>query len=303
MAEEDPFACFNNDDDDDEEDDKVENDMPRRKRKNDCGVLAFHSGTEHCLLVHVQNELRRDMNRPKSPAVVLDAIDTFCMERHWMMHVGPQKGQVLETFLMDCLTARTKVDNTITSQCRRQRHRFILLELGTYCGYSSIRLANLLTNHGIPFLLYTIEANPQHAAVATALIELAGLQDHISVLVLDIVRHQTVVDLIQDKLVREMDWIDFLFLDHDKDAYLTDLILLEQSGWIRAGTYTAADNVVFARIDSYRKYIQGLVDSGIVETKLVEGSIEYSGPEEENAMDKEVFRDGIGKSMICMSMI
>ena len=216
-----------------------------------------------------------------------------------MMHVGPQKGQVLETFLMDCLTARTTVDNTITSH----RHRFILLELGTYCGYSSIRLANLLTNHGIPFLLYTIEANPQHAAVATALIELAGLQDHISVLVLDIVRHQTVVDLIQDKLVREMDWIDFLFLDHDKDAYLTDLILLEQSGWIRAGTYTAADNVVFARIDSYRKYIQGLVDSGVVETKLVEGSIEYSGPEEENAMDKEVFRDGIGKSMICMSMI
>ena len=49
--------------------------------------------------------------------------------------------------------------------------------------------------------------------------------------------------------------------------------------------------------------IQGLVDSGIVETKLVEGSIEYSGPEEENAMDKEVFRDGIGMSMICMSMI
>lgn len=59
----------------------------------------------------------------------------------------------------------------------------------------------------------------------------------------------------------------------------------------------AADNVVFARIDTYRSYVNTLAEKGVVATKLVEGSIEYSGPDESKAIDKEIFRDGIGMFM------
>ena len=119
MTDEDPFACFDDDNDDDDDsnnkynekdDEQGDHYAPLGKRNNDCGVMAFHSGTEHSLLVHVQNEIGRDTSHPTSSAMVLDAIDTFCMDRHWMMHVGPQKGQVLETFLIDCLTVRKNQD-------------------------------------------------------------------------------------------------------------------------------------------------------------------------------------------------
>jgi hypothetical protein len=48
---------------------------------------------------------------------------------------------------------------------------------------------------------------------------------------------------------------------------------------IRQGTYVAADNVVFARIDDYRSYVKHLATNGIVETKLEETYLEYSLPE------------------------
>jgi catechol O-methyltransferase len=290
VVNEDPFACFDdgNDNDDDDDDNDAEVDTGDAaaaaatllERREDCGVLAFHPGTEQSLLVHVQNELRGKQER--RPSLVLELIDKFCMQRHWMMHVGPEKGQVLRSFLTECLTSRAPSS------------RFVLLELGTYCGYSSMLWAELLKNHGIDsFMIYTVEASPANATVARRLIDLAGIHEHISVLVLDLHREQTVVDLVKGVMDGNV-CIDFVFLDHDKDAYLSDLCMLERSGLIRAGTHVAADNVVFARIDAYRDYVKSLVERGIVESRLVEGSIEYSGPDEDKAIDKEVFRDGIG---------
>ena len=300
MVNEDPFACFDDDGNDDNYDVDSEADVSNAaaaatlptKRSDDCGVLAFHPGTEQALLVHVQNALRDDNTKlDRRPSQVLESIDQFCMQRHWMMHVGPDKGHVLQSFLTKCLT--TAFRETPSSVRRR---RFVLLELGTYCGYSSILWAKLLLKSHDKmdgFMIYSVEASPANAAIARRLIGLAGLQEYISVLILDLHRGQTVVDLIQGEINESDDCIDFVFLDHDKDAYLSDLCMLERSGLIRAGTHVAADNVIFAGIDTYRDYVKRLVVMGIVESSLVEGSIEYSGPEEDNAIDKEVFRDGI----------
>lgn len=51
-----------------------------------------------------------------------------------------------------------------------------LLELGTYCGYSTIRIARLL-KPGACF--FTVEFNPAYAAVAKQIIEFAGLKDKV----------------------------------------------------------------------------------------------------------------------------
>lgn len=48
-----------------------------------------------------------------------------------------------------------------------------VLELGTYCGYSTVRIASLLPPHS---KLITLEFNPDFAAIARQVIAWAGLQ-------------------------------------------------------------------------------------------------------------------------------
>lgn len=55
----------------------------------------------------------------------------------------------------------------------------MILELGTYCGYSAIRIARLLRPEA---RVFTLELNPVHAAVAKQMIEFAGLQDKVHLL-------------------------------------------------------------------------------------------------------------------------
>ena len=52
----------------------------------------------------------------------------------------------------------------------------LALELGTYCGYSTVRIARLLPPGG---RLITLEFNPEYAAVARQVIEWAGLEDSV----------------------------------------------------------------------------------------------------------------------------
>lgn len=56
------------------------------------------------------------------------------------------------------------------------------LELGTYCGYSTVRIARLLPPGT---KLITLEFNPDYAAVARQIIEYSGLQDKVRVLLTD----------------------------------------------------------------------------------------------------------------------
>jgi hypothetical protein len=73
--------------------------------------------------------------------------------------------------------------------------------------------------------------------------------------------------------------IDFLFVDHDKSRYLSDLKELEVTGMIKKGTYIAADNVIFAEIQDYRQYMSKLSDEGIVTTRLEDSLVEFCQPE------------------------
>lgn len=111
--------------DSDSEDDAGHPPLPTSRPKEN-GVMAFHAGTEQALLVY----LRSLAPAPASPAEVLSEIDTFCIERHWMMHVGSEKAGILRAALAKALPGPNP--------------GFALLELGTYCGYSSVLLCHTL---------------------------------------------------------------------------------------------------------------------------------------------------------------
>lgn len=51
-----------------------------------------------------------------------------------------------------------------------------VLELGTYCGYSTVRIASLLPPQA---KLITLEFNPGNAAIARQVIAWAGLEDKV----------------------------------------------------------------------------------------------------------------------------
>lgn len=51
-----------------------------------------------------------------------------------------------------------------------------VLELGTYCGYSTVRIASLLPPHA---KLITLEFNPDYAAIARQVIAWAGLEEKV----------------------------------------------------------------------------------------------------------------------------
>lgn len=279
----DPFACFDTDDDEADilESELLVTNAPRRHA--DDGVLAFHAGTEQALLTYVQNQLTSQ--EEQTPTQVLKMIDAFCLERHWMMHVGPEKATILKSFLEQCAAAK------------KTNQQFILVELGTYCGYSSVMFAQtLLQMKGLSYFhIYTVEVNPKHATVAQRLIRLANLEEHITVLRLDMTTTENhLTNLLRSNLGDSK--IDLLFLDHDKDAYLSDLKRLEEAGMISRGTHVAADNVIFAQIDNYRAYINQLASLGVVESKLVEAQLEYSAPDATESNQAKLC-DGIGEFM------
>ena len=308
-------------------------------------MLSYHAGTEVSMLAHVRNAVA-DLALPSSAedssalewegsaadlasAAVLAAVDEFCQSRHWMMHVGPEKGRIVTQVLRDAI--------------REQAESCICAEFGTYCGYSSVLLGRTLREEAAAMAasgtnlqcqLYTVEVNPAYFKISRELIRLARLQDTITLVEIPVEinvmetedaaagivsnriwadeaksrREQQEQDEQRDGLAPSLPKIDFLLIDHDKDAYRTDLIRLEREGLIRGGSVVVADNVVFAQIDDYRQYCQSLEKKGIVTTELVMTQIEYadeetseddgskgndgSGSDADGAED-DLFRDGI----------
>jgi catechol O-methyltransferase len=50
--------------------------------------------------------------------------------------------------------------------------------------------------------------------------------------------------------------LDFVFIDHDKDAYLVDLQSILDRGWLHPGSIAVADNVRVPGAPRYREYMR-----------------------------------------------
>ena len=49
--------------------------------------------------------------------------------------------------------------------------------------------------------------------------------------------------------------VDFLFIDHDKNSYLADLLAIVDRSWLHPGSIVVADNVGFPGSPKYRAHI------------------------------------------------
>lgn len=83
---------------------------------------------------------------------VLGAIETYA-QHTWLMNIGTEKSSVLDG-------AVQRFDPKVA------------LELGTYCGYSAIRIASMMTKPNSK--LVSIEKNSQNCSIAKAIIDHAG---------------------------------------------------------------------------------------------------------------------------------
>jgi catechol O-methyltransferase len=50
--------------------------------------------------------------------------------------------------------------------------------------------------------------------------------------------------------------VDFVFVDHAKEAYLPDLQRIEAAGWLHPGPIVVADNVRFPGAPDYHAYLK-----------------------------------------------
>mmetsp|Transcript_28725 Transcript_28725/g.61248 ORF Transcript_28725/g.61248 Transcript_28725/m.61248 type:complete len:308 (+) Transcript_28725:142-1065(+) len=298
------MECFGDSSDDDDE----AGNETAIKRDESCGLCCFHPNTEASLLNHVRNSLKTvassttlpdeqnklERSRERSSSV-LQAIDTFCMSRHWMMHVGPEKGDILLNAMQDAMNNKMK-DSPLEYNIP-----FVAVELGTYCGYASILMGQTFCKSKPATMnchLFTTEIHPEYAEIATEMIQLSGMEDLISVHQISYNGHDTdLVSVVGDAMKKsnpqnssQATKIDFLFIDHDKDAYKTDLCKIEASGMICRGTKVVADNVLFANIDDYVGYVQQRKKEGIVETRTIPCHVEYSGDNNETGEDHQ---DGV----------
>ncbi|KAJ5087733.1 catechol O-methyltransferase 2 [Penicillium angulare] len=169
-----------------------------------------------------------------SPEKVLALIDKFS-ENERMMTVGQAKGkEVLD--LIDEVKPGT------------------MIELGCFVGYSAILFGEACRRNGGQRYL-SLELNPEWAAVANMLVELAGLRSFVTILV-------GRSDVTLDRLYQTGDVkkVELMFIDHYKPAYLTDLKLCEHHGMIQEGSVLAADNVLYPGNPPYLEYVRSTVE-------------------------------------------
>lgn len=135
----------------------------------------------------------------------------------------------------------------------KERRPKVMLELGGYCGYSTILFAAAAREAG-GSKYFSLERSPKFAANIKALVEFAGLGHYVEVIVGP--SNEGIQSLYESGRVKN---IDMMFLDHYKPAYTTDLKLCETLGMISEGTILAADNVITPGNPPYLKYVRSSV--------------------------------------------
>jgi catechol O-methyltransferase len=185
-------------------------------------------GREQALAAHVLAHARAgDLDD------VIRVIDDFCATRSVMINVGDEKGEIL--------------DRAVQRASPR-----LLLELGTYCGYSGLRMARVMPADA---RLYSLEFSRANAEIARRIWSHAGVGDRLTVVVGTLGDGGATVDRLRSEFGFTNGAVDFVFVDHDKNAYLPDLERILEEGWLHPGSVVVADNVKFPGAPSYRTYL------------------------------------------------
>jgi len=122
-------------------------------------------------------------------------IDEFCYRKSVLINIGDEKGEILDRSVQ-----------------RTQPRR--LLELGTYCGYSALRMTRAMPPDAH---LWSIEFNPANAAIARRIWQHAGISDRVTVIVGTLGDGGHTLRNLSEREGFFPRSVDLVFLDHAKD--------------------------------------------------------------------------------------
>lgn len=165
---------------------------------------------------------------------VIATIDRYCYEQSFLINVGDEKGEILDRAV------------------RRVAPR-LALELGTYCGYSALRIARAMPAGG---RLISLEFNAENAGIARRIWAHAGVADRVTC-VHGVLGDDGVTEgRLETGLGVGAGAVDLVFIDHDKNAYLPDLNRIVERGWLHPGSVVVADNIKFPGAPDYRRHMK-----------------------------------------------
>jgi catechol O-methyltransferase len=171
--------------------------------------------------------------RPGDPDDVIRAIDEFSVNRSFLINVGDEKGEILDRAVRRASPQR-------------------LLELGTYCGYSALRMSRIMPPGA---RLFSLEFHPDNAAIARRIWDHAGIGDELTVIVGILGDGGETIERLRAEHGFGDGAVDFVFLDHAKEAYLPDLERILDERWLHPGSIVVADNVRFPGAPEYRAHL------------------------------------------------
>lgn len=171
--------------------------------------------------------------RRNDPEDVLATIDHFAYTKAYLINIGEEKGALLDA-------AVRRADPTLA------------LELGTYCGYGALRIACAAPRARV----YSVELSADNAAQAQRIWEHAGVADRVTCVVGTIGDGGATLDALAAAPGFGPGALDLLFVDHDKNAYLSDLQSILERGWLHPGSIVVADNVKIPGAPAYRAYMR-----------------------------------------------
>jgi catechol O-methyltransferase len=163
---------------------------------------------------------------------VIAKVDEFAYEKSFLINVGDEKGELLDAAV-------------------RRANPGVALELGTYCGYSALRIARAAPSATV----FSVELAEANADVARRIWAHAGIDDRVTCVVGTIGDGGRTLDSLVNEHGFAADKLDLLFIDHDKDAYLRDLQSILDRGWLHRGSIVVADNVGFPGSPKYREFM------------------------------------------------
>jgi catechol O-methyltransferase len=163
---------------------------------------------------------------------VIAMVDRFAYEKSFLINVGDEKGALLDAAV-------------------RRANPGLVLELGTYCGYGSLRIARAAPTANV----ISVELSAANAEVAQRIWTHAGVTDRVTCVVGTIGDGGVTLDRLADEHGFGPGKLDLVFIDHDKAAYLPDLQSILDRGWLHRGSVVVADNVLIPGAPKYREFM------------------------------------------------
>jgi catechol O-methyltransferase len=171
--------------------------------------------------------------RPGDVEDAIRVVDEFAYGESYLINVGDEKGALLDAAI------------------ERAKPR-LLLELGTYCGYSALRTAHKMPADAHLVSIEYVEAN---AEIARRILDHAGVGDRVTIVVGSLGDDGTTAATLEREHGFGPGTLDFAFFDHDGDLYLPDLDRIVERGWLHQGSVVVADNVKFPGAPDYREHM------------------------------------------------